>query len=125
MPTAFVETPTHHAELDAERIADLRATLVAQRAVQLDLAFESEATAAEFGGQGSAGSLVGRELAGASGARARQTVEEVVAALDRMDRGTYGSCERCAASIPLERLEAVPHARFCVRCAESGGTPLG
>jgi len=45
--------------------------------------------------------------------------EEAVAALDRIDRGTYGSCENCGTAIPAERLDALPYARHCVRCAEA------
>ena len=44
------------------------------------------------------------------------TLREVEAALERMDRGTYGLCETCGAQIPPERLEARPYARQCVTC---------
>ena len=37
-------------------------------------------------------------------------------ALRRIDDGTYGMCEECGAPIPEDRLEAVPHARFCITC---------
>ncbi|MFN2525446.1 MAG: TraR/DksA family transcriptional regulator, partial [Actinomycetota bacterium] len=36
---------------------------------------------------------------------------EVVAALDRMDAGTYGVCERCGQPISPDRLQASPTAR--------------
>ena len=38
----------------------------------------------------------------------------VDSALDRLDVGTYGTCEVCGGSIPDERLAAVPAARFCM-----------
>lgn len=41
-------------------------------------------------------------------------LREIEAALARIEAGTYGSCERCRAPIGRARLEAVPHARFCV-----------
>jgi DnaK suppressor protein len=47
------------------------------------------------------------------------TLHDVEYALSRFDAGTYGSCEVCAGAIPLERLEAIPHATTCVRCAEA------
>ncbi|MEO8697998.1 MAG: TraR/DksA C4-type zinc finger protein [Acidimicrobiales bacterium] len=34
-----------------------------------------------------------------------------------MDAGTYGLCESCSVEIPLERLQAIPHARLCVACS--------
>jgi DnaK suppressor protein len=49
-------------------------------------------------------------------ASARQAVSDTAHALRRMAEGSYGTCERCAADIPLQRLEILPHARFCVPC---------
>jgi DnaK suppressor protein len=49
-------------------------------------------------------------------AKTRQAVSDTAHALRRMAEGTYGICERCAASIPLQRPEILPHARFCVPC---------
>ncbi|MBO3749340.1 TraR/DksA C4-type zinc finger protein [Streptosporangiaceae bacterium NEAU-GS5] len=37
-------------------------------------------------------------------------------ALRRMADGSYRTCERCAIDIPLQRLEILPHTRFCVPC---------
>ena len=45
-------------------------------------------------------------------------VAEVDAALERVDRGTYGVCEVCGRPIPEERLEAMPAARLCVEDQE-------
>jgi RNA polymerase-binding transcription factor DksA len=39
---------------------------------------------------------------------------EVERALDRLDAGTYGTCRSCGASIPDERLEAVPATSLCL-----------
>ncbi len=47
---------------------------------------------------------------------ARQAVADTAQALRRMAAGSYGTCERCTAAIPLQRLEVLPHARFCVPC---------
>ena len=48
----------------------------------------------------------------------RQQRDEVVGALARMEKGTYGRCERCGQEIPEARLEAVPAARLCVSCKQ-------
>lgn len=37
-------------------------------------------------------------------------------ALERIERGGYGYCCNCGEGIPKERLEAVPHTRYCVAC---------
>jgi DnaK suppressor protein len=49
-------------------------------------------------------------------ASSRHTVANTAQALRRMAEGRYGTCERCTAGIPLQRLEILPHARFCVPC---------
>ncbi len=41
------------------------------------------------------------------------------AALERLDQGTFGDCEQCGESIPKARLDALPYARCCVRCASA------
>ena len=43
---------------------------------------------------------------------------EVVAALERMEAGTYGKCDNCGNEIPDARLEAVPSALLCVSCKQ-------
>ncbi len=40
----------------------------------------------------------------------------VRSALQAMERGTYGICERCGQEIPIERLEVYPDASLCVKC---------
>jgi RNA polymerase-binding transcription factor DksA len=39
---------------------------------------------------------------------------EVEAAVQRLERGTYGTCQACGRPIGEERLEAMPATRFCV-----------
>jgi len=43
-------------------------------------------------------------------------VQDIRAALDAINGGTYWFCESCVERIPLKRLKAVPWARRCVRC---------
>lgn len=38
-------------------------------------------------------------------------------ALDKMDAGTYGLCEKCGGPIAEPRLEAMPATRFCINDA--------
>jgi DnaK suppressor protein len=51
--------------------------------------------------------------------QARESLEALDAAAERLDRGTFGVCERCGSTIPPERLEARPTATTCVSCASS------
>ncbi len=48
----------------------------------------------------------------------QQTHAEVSRALDRIEQGTYGHCERCGGEIPAERLEVIPTASLCVACKQ-------
>ncbi|WP_328417545.1 TraR/DksA C4-type zinc finger protein [Micromonospora sp. NBC_00389] len=48
---------------------------------------------------------------------ARRRLAELDVALQRVNAGTYGVCERCSRPIPAERLVARPSARTCVACA--------
>ena len=47
----------------------------------------------------------------------------VQAALDRIEKGTYGRCCGCCEPIPFLRLECVPDATMCVTCHSAGFTP--
>ena len=60
-----------------------------------------------------------RSQVGALVRQARLHLAEVGAALQRLDDGTYGTCERCGQPIGEGRLEARPVARTCIRCASA------
>ncbi len=47
---------------------------------------------------------------------AQRMLESCKEALQRIEAGTYGVCERCGQAIPAERLEAFPTAALCVPC---------
>lgn len=49
----------------------------------------------------------------------RELQAEVAAALDRLEQGTFGTCERCGRDIGEGRLQAVPYTRFCLDCAQN------
>ncbi|OGK78456.1 MAG: hypothetical protein A2050_11605 [Candidatus Rokubacteria bacterium GWA2_73_35] len=46
----------------------------------------------------------------------RRLLRDVVSALQKMDDGGFGSCERCGEPIAEKRLEALPFARYCIDC---------
>ena len=57
----------------------------------------------------------------------RRFVEDRIAliddALERMRRGTYGTCVVCGEPIPLERLETLPWTPYCLRHATLESSP--
>lgn len=52
--------------------------------------------------------------------KARAQLDLVVAALEHLDAGTYGTCHSCGRPIAAERLEAIPWTPFCIDCARTG-----
>lgn len=55
--------------------------------------------------------------------RAREHLEELDRALERLEQGRYGQYEGCGGAIPPERLEIRPAATTCVRCASDPRRP--
>lgn len=115
-----------------ERVEQFRMTLrqLAQR-MGSDAAALAEQTLLASGGQTAAGDLsnaplhlgdMGTEeyLHGLNAtllSHEEHMAGEVRDALHRLDQGTFGRCEGCGEMIPEERLEALPSARYCTRCA--------
>ena len=50
--------------------------------------------------------------------RSRQHIQEIQAALARIEDGTYGECTRCGEPINPKRLETMLATQFCIRCQE-------
>ena len=48
-------------------------------------------------------------------------LEQIDAAIDRIDDGSYGTCQGCGKAIAAARLEALPYAAVCVQCAQEAG----
>jgi RNA polymerase-binding protein DksA len=46
-----------------------------------------------------------------------EELKQIGHALERMESGEYGKCESCGEEISVKRLEAVPHANYCIKCA--------
>lgn len=125
MTTLALETQLAQVpHVDRDQLALLRAALVTDRAAQTALTAEHQATVTELTGQRDVDSILERELADASAVRARQAMQDIDAALARMDGNTYGICRSCGGAILPERLEAIPHTRFCVACPGQGSNFL-
>jgi len=49
-------------------------------------------------------------------ANVQSRLAEVDQALQKMERGTYGTCDDCGEPIAPARLQALPHATLCINC---------
>ena len=86
------------------------------------MALDAEPGDTQFDDESGEGSTtaVDRERDLALSAQARAEVAEIDVALDKIDEGRYGVCDRCGKNIPKARLEVIPWAALCVTC-KSGG----
>lgn len=102
----------------AERLAEADAL----KAEADQMALDAEPGDTQFDDESGEGSTtaVDRERDLALSAQARAEVVEIDVALDKIDEGTYGVCDKCGKSIPKARLEVIPWAALCVNC-KSGG----
>lgn len=49
---------------------------------------------------------------------AKTELQQINAALQRIDKGVYGLCSRCGDNIDPERLKALPYADNCTDCTQ-------
>lgn len=43
-------------------------------------------------------------------------LQDILSALERIEKGTYGICENCGKEIDIERLRVNPSAKTCIKC---------
>jgi len=48
----------------------------------------------------------------------RSELQQITLALARMEGGNYGTCKNCGADIGDARLNAIPEATLCIKCAK-------
>jgi DnaK suppressor protein len=55
----------------------------------------------------------------------KEVLEQIDAALERIEHGRYGRCEACGCGIAKARLDAIPYTALCVKCAsrQESGAP--
>ncbi len=110
------------ADLTAAQLAELEAALVALRA-QIEIALGLTKVGAQavdldqpIGRISRVDALQQQAMAKASRQRQQVRLKQVAAALERVARGEYGDCLRCADPIGYRRLRAYPESPNCVRC---------
>ena len=107
--------------VDAEMQKKLREALVSQRGRLLSLVESTQAQMAEkardladVSDRASEG-FEGELAVGLLAVEAAQ-LEDIEAAIRRIDDGTYGLCADCGKPIPRRRLEVLPFAKHCLVC---------
>lgn len=64
--------------------------------------------------------LLSRQETAAQALRQKKFIQNLEAALVRIENGTYGICRVTGKLIPKERLRAVPHATLSIEAKEAG-----
>jgi RNA polymerase-binding transcription factor DksA len=104
-----------------DAIAEARARLLAERAEVMD-ELESLQARLETKGTYSLGEgdpmIYQWELNLALRERAERHLAEIEEALEQLELGIYGRCERCGKPIEPERLAVLPHTTVCSQCAQ-------
>jgi DnaK suppressor protein len=99
--------------LTSERMTELGVELELQRRFRVAQLEDLAAAAAE---PASSTDAARRQITRALTVAAESVLSDIDAALNRLQHGTYGKCQHCAAPIPFERLEALPMTRLCMPC---------
>jgi DnaK suppressor protein len=101
--------------------ADLQQELQSKRAVlsaRLERITENVRRGYATDSEERAKELEDSEVVDALGNEAREELEKINIALDRMTSGDYGICNACGGPISRARLGAYPYALECIDCAE-------
>lgn len=100
-----------------KQLLELRTSLVTRMAaIHKDTHHTEEPVEKDFAEQ-----VVQREnedVLNALNEEARQTVNRINNALQRIESGDFGYCLGCGEAIAEERLNIVPFAEYCVKCAD-------
>ncbi|HEU4387359.1 MAG TPA: TraR/DksA family transcriptional regulator [Blastocatellia bacterium] len=59
-----------------------------------------------------------KELLFSQSTNERITLKLIDEAIDRISDGAFGECVNCGDDIQVKRLEALPWARYCIKCQE-------
>lgn len=94
-------------ELEVRLRAEIRASLESRRSTTTDEAEDPEGSSLAFEGAQTTSML----------RHTTMHANEMIAAIGRIDDGSFGTCAACGGAIAPGRLEARPSAELCIVCA--------
>ena len=62
-----------------------------------------------------------KEVARQNHHHSREMQQDIITALERIDKGVYGICPDCGGEISEDRLVALPYAGTCINCRKKKG----
>ena len=114
--------------LSSSQLAELRSELQRElerlrrsMAITAEAASPVELDQTAVGRVSRADALQNQQLSADLHSREQARLSLLVDALERLEKGEYGVCQRCGAAIPFGRLVVFPEARTCAACSARGG----
>ena len=95
------------------RLEERLAVLVSKLG-EIDEDLKEHGTEADF--EERATEIAGDEVLEGLGVQGLREAQQIKAALQRIDDGSYGFCVQCDNEIPEKRLELLPHTPLCTNC---------
>jgi DnaK suppressor protein len=114
MATTDIAAVRRRLEQERERVFEERRHLHEDTSRSMEEAVDEDGNDSHLAD--SATETVDREIELSLGDNADRLLQEIDAALERVDAGSYGRCERCGAEIDAARLDALPWAAKCIDC---------
>ncbi|MEW6417983.1 MAG: RNA polymerase-binding protein DksA [Nitrospirota bacterium] len=106
--------------LREKKIQEIKKKLIAQRKALLAEAIDAlnelpgQTVFPDLGDQASA--EVDRSFMLRLRGRERKLLKKIEGAIERIDQGTFGICDKCGEEIDIRRLEARPVTTMCIEC---------
>jgi len=110
--------------MDKRRVKTYRDKLLARRESLFSQVTEAEMSSRERDLEATqdpadmAANAYTKELLISMSANDRKLLQLIDEALERVERGEYGECVNCGEPLAEKRLDAVPWARYCLKCQD-------
>lgn len=96
-----------------------RLSVLTSKLTEIDGDLKEHGTEADF--EERATEIAGDEVLEGLGIQGQKEVQQINAALARIEDGTFGTCVQCGEDIPEKRLELLPHTPLCTSCMSGDG----
>ena len=113
-----------HKRMDKRKVKTYRDKLLARRESLFSQVTEAEMSSRERDLEATqdpadmAANAYTKELLISMSANDRKLLQLIDEALERVERGEYGECVNCGEPLTEKRLDAVPWARYCLKCQD-------
>lgn len=97
-----------------KKLLEDRLSVLVSKLSEIDEDLKEHGTEADF--EERATEIAGDEVLEGLGVQGLREAQQIKAALQRIEDGTYGICVQCDEEIPEKRLELLPHTPLCTKC---------